>query len=72
MLASLIMEWDESMIVAEQWLAHLMAMIPTKKGLRTVATMASGYRIYSGLDAGAERQWKVDNSHADDSSKPHA
>ena len=47
-----------------------MAMIPKKKGHMAVATMASGYRIYTGLGDEKERQWIVDNSHEDDSSKP--
>ena len=48
-----------------------MAMTQKKKGHRTVATMASGYRVYTGLDDGKERQWNVENSHEDDSSKPN-
>ena len=48
-----------------------MAMIPKKKVHRTVATMASGYRVYTGLDEDNERQWNVENSHEDDSSKPN-
>lgn len=47
-----------------------MAMIPKKKGHRTVATMASGCRIYAGLEDEKERQWNVENSLEDDSSKP--
>lgn len=48
-----------------------MAMIPKKKGHRTVATIASGYRVHTGLDDEKERQWNVENSHEDDSSKPN-
>jgi len=33
--------------------------------------MASGYRVYTGLDDEKERQWNVENSHEDDSSKPN-
>lgn len=54
-----------------QWLVNLMAMIPKKKGHRTVATMASGYRVYTGLDDESERQRAIENSHVDDSSKPN-
>ena len=32
--------------------------------------MASGYRVYIGMDEEGEREWNVENSHADDSSKP--
>ena len=48
-----------------------MAMLQQKeKGHRTVATMASGYRVYTGLDKENEKEWDLEHSHADDSSKP--
>ena len=55
-LAGLYREWDIEVTAPAQWLVNLMAMIPKKKGHRTVATMASGYRIYTGLDEEGERQ----------------
>lgn len=70
-LAKLFREWDIGVTAPAQWLVNLMAMIPKKKGHRTVATMASGYRVYTGLDDEKERQWNVENSHEDDSSKPN-
>ena len=66
-LAELLREWGIEIIAPAQWLVNLMAMIP-----KTVATMASGYRVYAGLDDESERQWNVENSHEDDSSKPNA
>ena len=33
--------------------------------------MASGYRIYTDREEEDERQWNIDNSHEDDSSKPN-
>ena len=47
-----------------------MAMIPKKRGHRCVATMASGYRMYTSLEEKIDKQWNIDNSHADDSCKP--
>ena len=70
-MAGLYREWDIEVTAPAQWLVNLMAMIPKKKGHRTVATMASGYRIYTGLEEDDERQWNIDNSHEDDSSKPN-
>ena len=70
-LAELLREWDMEITAPAQWLVNLMAMIPKKKGHRTVATMASGYRVYTGLDDERERQWTVGSSHEDDSSKPN-
>ena len=51
-------------------MTNLMAMIPKKKGHRCVATMASGFRMYTSLAEGIDKQWNIDNSHADDSCKP--
>ena len=65
--AVLLREWDMEITAPAQWLVNLMAMIPKKKGHRTVATMASGYRVYTGLDDESERQWNAENSHVDDS-----
>ena len=57
-LAKLFREWDIEVTAPAQWLVNLMAMIPKKKGHITVATMASGYRVYTGLDDEKERQWE--------------
>ena len=46
-LAELLMEWDHAITALAQWLVNLMAMIPKKKGHRTVAAMASGHRVAS-------------------------
>lgn len=70
-LAELLMEWDLAITAPAQWLVNLMALIPKKKGHRTVATMESGYRVYTGLDEVDGRQLKIENSHEDDSSKPN-
>ena len=69
-LAVLLRGWVIEITAPAQWLVNLMAMIPKKKGHRTVATMASGYRIYTGLEDEKERQWNIENSHEDDSSRP--
>ena len=58
-LAELLMEWDMEITAPAQWLVNLMAMIHKKNGHRTVATMASGYRVYAGLYDEGERQWNV-------------
>lgn len=42
-----------------------------EEGHRIVATMASGYRMYTSLEVAEHRMWNVDNSHAGDSSKPN-
>ena len=34
--------------------------------------MASGYRVYTGLDDEGERQWNVEKTREDDFSKPNA
>ena len=60
-IAEPMMEWDAEIIAPAQWLVNLMAMIPKKKGHRTVATVASGYRVYTGLDEAEERKWKIGN-----------
>ena len=65
------MEWDTDMVVPSQWLANLICMILKKKGHRTVAGMASGYRTYTSLEAEEDRRWNVGASHEDDSSKPN-
>ena len=48
-LGKLMMEWDEEMVVPEQWLVNLMSMIPKKSGHRTVGAMAIGWRINTTL-----------------------
>ena len=68
-LVALMMEWDSEIVVPGQWLTNLMAMIPKKKGHRTVATMASGYRTYTSLEADEDRRWSINASHEDNSSQ---
>ena len=53
--ALLMMERDTEIAVPCQWLANLMAMIPKKQGHKIVATMASGYRTYTSLEAEEDR-----------------
>ena len=48
-LAAIMMEWDTEMVVPQPWMTNLMAMIPKKKGHRCIATMASGFRMYTSL-----------------------
>ena len=64
------MKWGQEVTAPTQWLVNLMAVIPKKKGHRTVATMASGCRVYTGLDDEGEWEWIVETPHGDDSSKP--
>ena len=40
-----------------------------KEGLPHVATMATGYRIYTGLDAEAEGSWNFEHSHEDETAR---
>ena len=65
------MEWDEEMVTPEEWMCKVMCMVPKKKGHRTVATLASGYRVYTSLEAEEDRRWTIDHSHEDDSCKPN-